>query len=124
MPGSIVEDGIRAGSIGLPGDRDVTILARVQHFHAVTPAAIARSPGAVHNVAYRVQVFDSKTAEPLTEAQNIQADLEAFVGDAAIVAEIQGQGQRVRLVDHISKVTAGWLGIGFDQRRVFDSIGR
>ncbi len=121
---AIVDEGIRRGAAGLPGSRDVTIVARVGHFHAVTPVAVARAPGAVHNIAYRTQVFDARTAEPLTEAQTIQADLEAFVGDAAIVAQIQGQSQRVRIVDHIAKVTAGWLGIGLDQRRAFESVGR
>lgn len=120
----IIEEGIREGGSALPGDRDVTIVGQVQHFHAVTPAAVARAPGAVHNIAYRVRVFDSRTAEPLTEEQSIQADLEAYVGDAAILAELQGQTQRVRIVDHIAKVTAGWLGVGFDQRRVFESVGR
>lgn len=121
---TIMEEGIRQGGAALPGTRNVTIVAQVQHFHAVTPAAVARAPGAVHNIAYRVRVFDAQTAEPLTQAQSIEADLEAYVGDAAILAEIQGQTQRVRIVDHIAKVTAGWLGVGFDQRRVFESVGR
>lgn len=120
----ILKEGIERGGAGLPGDRDVAIVAQVLHFHSVTPASVARAPGAVHNIGYRTQVFDARTSEPLTEIQYIEADLEAFVGDAAIVAEIQGQGQRVRIVDHIAKVTAGWLGIGEDQRRVFESVGR
>ncbi|MEO1537716.1 MAG: DUF6778 family protein [Pseudomonadota bacterium] len=120
----IMEDGIRQGGSVLPGTQHVTIVSRLKHFHAVTPAAVARSPAAVHNIAYRIQVFDSRTAEPLTEAQNIQADLEAFVGQSAVVAELQGQGQRFRIVNHVARVTAGWLGVGDDQRREFSSIGR
>ncbi|MEM7717969.1 MAG: DUF6778 family protein [Pseudomonadota bacterium] len=120
----ILLDGISKGGSGLSGARGVTISARLDHFHAVTPLSVAKAPGAVHNIAYRVQVFDSATAIALTEPQDIQADLEAYVGDAAIVAEIRGQGQRKRIVDHIARVTAGWLGIGFDQRRSFGSIGR
>jgi len=78
----------------------------------------------VHNIAYAIQVFDARTADPITEAETIQADLEAFVGDAAVVAQLQGRGQRPRLVDHIARVTAGWLGLGEDQRRAFGSVGR
>ncbi|MEM7753312.1 MAG: DUF6778 family protein [Pseudomonadota bacterium] len=122
--GRILDEGIRQGASALPGTRDVIIVARLDHFHAVTPTAVARSPGAVHNIAYAMQVFDARTAEPLTEAEAIQADLEAFVGDAAVVAQLQGRGQRPRLVDHIARVTAGWLGLGDDQRREFGSIGR
>lgn len=120
----ILQEGIWMGAAGLNGTRDVVILVQLQHFHAVTPAAIARAPGAVHNIAYRTRVFDARTAEPLTEVQVIEADLEAYVGDAAIVAEIQGRGQRYRLVRHIAAVTAGWLGTGEDQRRRFASFGR
>lgn len=120
----IMEEGLERGGSALPGSKDVTIVSRLQHFHAVTPAAVSRSPAAVHNIAFRIQVFDSRTAEPLTEAQNIQADLEAFVGQAAVVAELQGQGQRARIVEHVAQVTAGWLGVGVDQRRQFSSVGR
>lgn len=120
----ILVDGLRKGGEGLPGSRGITLSARLDHFHAVTPLSVAKAPGAVHNISYELQVFDAATAIPLTEPQMIQADLEAYVGDAAIVAEIRGHGQRRRIVDHIGRVTAGWLGIGFDQRRSFDSIGR
>lgn len=120
----IMQEALERGAGGLPGSRSVTLVSRIRHFHAVTPAAVSRSPGAVHNISYRVQMFDARTAEPLTEPTNIQADLEAFVGQAAVVAELQGQSQRVRIVDHVARVTAGWLGIGFDQRRVFESVGR
>lgn len=122
--GRILDEGIRRGAAPLSGTRPVTIVARLDHFHAVTPAAVARAPGAVHNIAYAIQVFDARTADPITEAETIQADLEAFVGDAAVVAQLQGRGQRVRLVDHIARVTAGWLGLGEDQRRAFGSVGR
>ncbi|MEO0918126.1 MAG: DUF6778 family protein [Pseudomonadota bacterium] len=120
----IIVDGLRQGGQGLSGTQGITLSARLDHFHAVTPLSVARAPGAVHNISYELQVFDAATTIPLTEPQMIQADLEAYVGDAAIVAEIRGQGQRRRIVDHIGRVTAGWLGIGFDQRRSFDSIGR
>ncbi len=120
----ILEEGIRKGGAGLTGSRDVAILVQLQEFHAVTPAAVAKAPGAVHNIAYRTQVFDARTGAPLTDPQLIEADLEAYVGDAAIVAEMQGRGQRSRIVEHLAAVTAGWLGIGEDQRRSFNSFGR
>ncbi len=121
---SILREGIRRGAGDLKGKRDVTIAATLVHFHAVTPAAVARAPAAGHNIAYEVQVIDSKTGTPLTERQLIQADLEAFVGAAAVASAINGESQKVRIVNHLARVTRGWLGFGPDQRRRFSSVGR
>ncbi len=121
---SILREGIQAGAAPLKGPRGVTIRAELEHFHAVTPAAVARAPAAVHNIAYVVQIYDDATGQALTQPERIQADLEAYVGAAAVTAAIQGQSQQVRIVDHIASVTRGWLGVGADQRRTFQSIGR
>ena len=120
----ILRDGLTQAATSLNGPRGISISAQLEHFHAVTPAAVARAPAAVHNIAYVIQVFDDETGEALTPPERIEADLEAFVGSAAITAAIAGQPQRVRIVDHIASVTRGWLGAGPDQRRTFQSIGR
>lgn len=121
---SILTEGLSLGARPLKGPRGIRIHARLEHFHAVTPAAVARAPGAVHNIAYVIQVVDEASGQPLTPPERIQADLEAYVGAAAVTAAIQGQTQRVRIVDHIANVTRGWLGLGPDQRRTFQSVGR
>ncbi len=121
---SILTEGLTRAAKPLKGPRGVQINAELEHFHAVTPAAVARSPAAVHNIAFVAQVIDDETGRPLTRPERIQADLEAYVGAAAVSAAIQGQTQRVRIVDHIANVTQGWLGLGPDQRRTFQSIGR
>lgn len=121
---ALVDEGITAGASELDGERPVTITAKVERFHGVTPAAVARAPAAVHNIRYVVQVFDAASGEPLTEPQTIMADLEAFVGPAAVAGAIQGQTQRNRIVAHLAAVTRGWLGFGPDQRRTFSGIGR
>lgn len=120
----ILEEGITRGASALKGPRDVTIVANVRHFHSVTPASLAQAPGAVHNIRYVTQVLDSDTGEPLTEQEEISADLEAYVGAAAVTAAMQGDTQRVRIVNHLARVTRGWLGVGPDQRRTFTSFGR
>lgn len=121
---AILREGILAGSADLNGARGVNLRAELEHFHAVTPASVARAPGAVHNIAFVLQAFDEKTGRAITSSERIQADLEAYVGAAATTAAVQGQTQRVRIVDHISQVTRGWLGDGPDQRRRFQSFGR
>lgn len=120
----ILREGLQSGSQRLDGPRGVDIRVELEHFHAVTPAAVARAPAAVHNIAYIIQVYDDETGEPLTEPERIQADLEAYVGAAAVTAALNGQPQRVRIVDHIANVTRSWLGVGPDARRTFQSIGR
>ena len=121
---SILDEGITRGATGLRGTRPVAISARLSQFHAVTPAAVARAPSAVHNIKYAIQVLDANSGAALTEEQEISADLEAYVGAAAVTAAINGQTQRSRIAQHIELVTRGWLGFGQDQRRAFSSIGR
>ena len=122
--GAILKQGLTRGSNGLNGDVPIVLAARLVQFHAVTPAAVSRAPGAVHNIKYDLQVFDARTGRPLTEPQRIAADLEANVGAAAVVAAVQGQTQKKRIVNHLAAVTAGWLGLGPDQRRTFEGFGR
>jgi hypothetical protein len=121
---AIVQEGIALGARDLRGPRQVTLSATLEEFHAVTPAALARAPSAVHNIAYYIQVFDSRTLQPLTDPIRIQADLPAYTQAAAIVAAQEGQTQKVRIISHLARVTQGWLGIGEDARGSFTSVGR
>ena len=121
---AILEEGIRRGASGLSGGRPVVIGATLQRFHAVTPRAVSASPAAVHDIIYTVQVFDADTGLPLTLPQEIQADIEANVGAAAVVASNEGRTQKARITTHIAATTAAWLGIGPDNRREFVSIGK
>lgn len=122
--GAIIREGLTRGARGLRGSRPVILSARLIQFHGVTPIAVDSAPGAVHNIKYDLQVFDARTGKPLTQAERISADLEAHVGTAAVIAAIQGDTQRTRIVRHIAAVTSGWLGIGPDQRRTFQGFGR
>ncbi len=122
--GAILREGLSRGASGLRGSRPVVLSARLHRFHGVTPAAVERAPAAVHNIKYDLQVFDARTGRPLTEPQVVSADLEANVGVSAVIAAIEGKTQRVRIVSHLAAVTAGWLGLGPDQRRTFEGIGR
>lgn len=122
--GAIVRDGLTRGVQGLGGSRAVTLKAQVIQFHAVTPIALDNAPSAVHNIKYILQVLDADSGRPLTEPELVSADLEADVGTAAVIAAIEGNTQRARIVRHLAAVTAGWLGSGPDQRRTFRSMGR
>ena len=120
----LMAEGIKLGAEALRGPREVVLASTLQEFHAVTPSAVARAPSAVHNISFHMQVWDAKTRDPMTAPELIQADLEANVGASAVTAAVEGRGQRVRIVEHVARVTRGWLGYGPDQRRSFASIGR
>ena len=121
---AIIEDGIMAGAAPLDGGRKVVIAADLERFHAVTPRAVSRAPAAVHDIIFTAQVRDAATGAPLSSMDRIQADIEAYVGAAAVIAAQEGQTQRVRVVNHIADTTAAWLGVGPDNRRSFVSLGR
>ncbi len=121
---AVMEAGLQRGVAGVRGSKPVTLNVTMQRFHAVTPAAVARAPQAVHDIIYTAQVLDARTGAPVTEPILFRTDLEAFTGDQAVQAAEQGQTQKVRIVNHVAAVTQGWLGLGPDQRRTFDSLGR
>lgn len=121
---AILHDGVARGGTTLAGTRPVTFAVTLEEFHAVTPAAVAIAPAAVHHISYTIQVFDGATSAPLTAPEHIRADLQAYTGSAAIVAGQQGQTQKVRIVNHLDLVTRSWLGMGADVRRDFTSFGR
>lgn len=121
----IVEAGVTRGASGLSGSTPVRIKVTVGTFHALTEIArYGLSSSGVHNITYAMQVFDMRSGAALTDAETIQADLVALVGDQALEAEAQGITQKVRITDHIAKVTAGYLGIGPDVRSEFARVGR
>ncbi|MEP2029069.1 MAG: DUF6778 family protein [Paracoccaceae bacterium] len=120
----IVEAGVKRGAAPLRGGRAVTLVVQLQQFHAVTPKSVARAPAAVHNIKYTIQARDARSGAALTNAVQIEANLPANVGQVAVAASTNGQGQKQRTTNHIASVTAGWLGIGPDPRMEFRSLGR
>ena len=120
----LIGAGIAHGASGLQGSRPVEIRAIVSEMHAVTPAAVSRAPAAVHNISFSIQVFDSRNGRALTDVTQIDADLPAYVGAAAVVAAQQGQTQKVRITNHVAAVVRGWLGQGSDPRNKFGGVGR
>ncbi|MEO0990757.1 MAG: DUF6778 family protein [Pseudomonadota bacterium] len=115
---------IEAGATKLDGATPVQIAVRVDRFHAMTPRAVARAPGGVHNIAYTARVWSADGQEALTPPIAINADLEAYTGSEAISAINRGETQKVRISQHLTQVTEGWLGVGPDVRREFFAWGR
>lgn len=120
---TLLENAISKGSKNLRGRQPVVLHVVLEEFHAVTPAAVARAPSAVHNIRYSIQVIDARTGKPITNPRKIAADLSANVGDVARRARRGGRTQKFRISNHIAAVTAGWLRVGPDKRAKFTSLG-
>lgn len=122
---AIVRDGISRGAGVLRGGKPVVINATISQFHALTPKARAMTGNVgIHNIHYTVQVLDAATGAPLTQPQFIRAEMPGLTGDAAKQADARGYTQRAEIVNHLSKVTANWLGYGEDPRGAFNRTGR
>lgn len=121
----VLEEGIERGTAKLRGNQPVTIGLTVQQFHAITPIVEQRlSESGVHDIQYTIQVFDSRTGQPITQPEFIEADAAALVGEQAREARLAGLSQREEVIRHIARVTEGWVGTGPDQRKEFKRLGR
>lgn len=98
----IFEDGMEPGVRALDGDRAVAVDVEVARFHSLTERA-RYSVGGVHSIRYILTVRDAATGQVIEGPRWIAADLEAFGGQKAIDADLAGQTQRVRIVDHLRK---------------------
>ncbi|WP_299558445.1 DUF6778 family protein [uncultured Sulfitobacter sp.] len=99
----IVEDALRSGTQSFQGPVPVTLDVEVARFHAVTEKA-RYTVGGTHSIIFTMQLRDSQTGAPLTEPKKIHADLDAFGGQQAILAEARGQTQKVRISNHLAEV--------------------
>lgn len=122
----IITEAATAGASGLKGGRPVRLVIVMQTFHALTEKTRYGLEGAgVHNIQFTAQVFDARSGAPLSSADLISADLIGYTGSEALAAEARGETQRVRIVAHVSRVIAGWLGAGPDNvRGNFSRSGR
>lgn len=96
----VFEDGMMPGVQALDGMRDVAVDVEVARFHSLTERA-RYSIGGVHSIRYILTVRDAATGEVIEGPRWVAADLDAFGGQDAIDAELAGQTQRVRIVDHL-----------------------
>ncbi|MBN2905418.1 MAG: hypothetical protein JXJ18_01770 [Rhodobacteraceae bacterium] len=123
---AIVTEAAQRGSAGLNGRKAVTLRVEMAQFHALSDIARAKlKRSGVHNIMFTAEVLDAKSGQILAGPEFIKADLVAYTGPQAVEAEKEGQTQRVRIVNHLSAVFAGWLGTGPDTvRGTFKRLGR
>ena len=108
---ALLSDAATAGAQdALTGTKPVVFRVKVNRFHALTP--LARSTGiqlGVHSLNFDFEVVDAATGEVLVVEKGVNADLRAFSGTQAILAEQQGQGQKIRIQTRVAQVVRSWL---------------
>lgn len=122
---AIITEGIRSGARGLRGSTPVRIEATVAKFHALNRKSLYGAPEGtgVENVVYDVRVVNATSGAELLPATRIHAEFPGLTGNAYQNALAKGQTQRARIVAHVRQTTAGWLGLGPDNRTTFSRTG-
>jgi len=122
---AILKQGIGAGASGLRGSRPVRLQVTLQVFHALNTKSRRSAPEGtgVYDIRYAVTVLDARSGAVIVPAQNIAADFPALTGKSAAAAEARGETQRAVIVQHLAATTAGWLGLGPDNRTQFSRMG-
>lgn len=94
----------------LIGAKPVRIEIFIDQFHAMTPRARSTSLQlGVHEVQFDIVISDVETDEIIASENDINADLRAFSGTSALLAEQNGQTQAVRIKARIDQVISDWL---------------
>ncbi len=99
----IFETALRRGVADLKGPIRVDLDVQVRRFHALTEKA-RYTIGGVHAITFDLAIKDPETGELLVPVRRIRADLEAFGGQQAILADARGETQKVRITNHLAEV--------------------
>ena len=106
---AIFEQGFRRGISTLHrGHIPVSVVLDVRQFHAITERA-RYTVGGTHAIGFNMTVVNAKTGDVLVPTYHVQANLKAYGGADALAAEREGLTQKVRIVDHLSKVAISEL---------------
>ncbi|MBE1282369.1 MAG: hypothetical protein GJ676_03565 [Rhodobacteraceae bacterium] len=99
----IVQDSIIKGVTPLNGPVKVNVDVLVTRFHALTEKA-RYTTGGVHSITFDLAILDPATNQPIVPVRTVRADLDAFGGQQALIAESKGLTQKVRITNHLAEV--------------------
>ncbi|WP_050930020.1 DUF6778 family protein [Aestuariivita boseongensis] len=100
---AIFETAMLRGAQTIQGERPVDLLINVKRFHALTEKA-RYTTGGVHNIVFDLALADPVTGDIVAPWREIRADLDAFGGQQAILAEARGETQKVRITAFLAEV--------------------
>lgn len=99
----IFQASIRSAGEGLTGSTPVTVDVELVRFHSLTERT-RYSVGGVHSIKFDLTVRNALTGEVLEPTRRINGDLAALGGYAALAADNEGQGQKVRITTHLTSL--------------------
>ena len=113
---AIFQTAIQRAGEGLTGSTPVTVDVELVRFHSLTERT-RYSVGGVHSIRYDLTVRHAETGAVLEPKRRINGDLSALGGYAAMAADNEGQGQKVRITAHLAsqflRELSGETGRGF-----------
>lgn len=100
---AIFQTSIAAAGEGLTGSVPITVDVELVRFHSLTERT-RYSVGGVHSIKFDLTVRNALTGEVIEPTRRIDGDFAALGGYAALAADNQGQGQKVRITTHLSNL--------------------
>ncbi|WP_166415757.1 DUF6778 family protein [Cochlodiniinecator piscidefendens] len=100
---AIFEDSIGRVIPHFSSGRDVTVQVEIERFHSLTERT-RYTFGGSHSIKFNYTLRDANTGVVLDGPRLVVTDLEAYGGQAAIVAESRGETQKVRISRHLVQV--------------------
>lgn len=100
---AIFEAGLRDAALRVDGTRPVRLDIQVTRFHSLSEKA-RYTVGGVHDIDFRYRLVDITTGLPLGPTKEVNADLRALGGQAALEAEGRGETQKARIIAHLTRV--------------------
>jgi hypothetical protein len=100
---SIFQTSIQATGEGLTGSIPITVDVELARFHSLTERT-RYSVGGVHSIKFDLTVRNALTGEILEQRRRVNGDFPALGGYAALAADNQGQGQKLRITAHLTKL--------------------
>ena len=120
----LLDTAATAGAKRLQGTRPVILRLTGSRFQALTlEAERVLSFSGVHDVEFTAELRDARSGALLAGPEHIEASIPAMSGEQMIRARIAGQSQRSQISAQVTKVIAGWLGLGPDPRGEFRRLG-
>lgn len=107
--GSLFSGVVEMAKPALTGAVPVKIGVTLIRFHGVTEKTRS-SVGSVYNILFTFTVRNAQTGEIIEPARVIEADLPAPGGQVAMLQDVMGQTERVRVTDFLAYVLVTELG--------------
>ena len=104
----IFQTSVTAAGQATRGDTPVLVQITLHRFHSVSERA-RYTTGGVHNIRFEMAIVHADTGVVIESWDKVSGDLDALGGTAAIEAERNGQGQKVRVIANLTMLFADML---------------